>query len=139
MDSKRIALFHGHQWDEYDRVNWKKRLIVFIYQLYYSLGEHKRLLEPLRWFTYHGLKRFAKLISGNERQQQAGALAWLAKHDYDVLICGHTHMPTTHRVGKRLVVNTGCWTSPHPTYVIQHHNWIGLLSHDHRILRKEVL
>ena len=114
---KRIVLFHGDAYDAFGKLGWFQRKITYLI----SLGD--RLLQ---WLVGPGtsVTRIIRRSAANsgradtysERVAQ-GAVS--DAQGADVVVAGHTHMPTAPRViGISHYVNAGDFGPEHMTYVV---------------------
>jgi len=126
----RIFIQHGHH---FDRFNDPKRLMRIAHLAALTAGTieeiypdsddkamsflkklRKDLAAALEPFWSPGTQRKAYLARGGDFSEYLrGAQELLKKYRYVIL--GHTHEPLVALDGRYL--NSGCWTSPQPTYV----------------------
>lgn len=109
---KRFLAIHGHQFDKWINEHAVITAVAsFLYATIQRLDPHQ---NASRW-----VKRTSK-----KWLRLAGKVAHVAvrygrkTHKADVVICGHTHQPTTIEIEDVMYVNSGCWTDVPSTYVL---------------------
>jgi UDP-2,3-diacylglucosamine pyrophosphatase LpxH len=110
---KHVFITHGHQWDP--ELLSHPRLTEFAITAERTLAA---VHAPLaRW-----VKRNLKIDRDLLHTVRYGALDFRRCHDYDAVICGHTHIPDKVQPDSQpdtlIYVNSGSWVeSVDPTYV----------------------
>lgn len=100
---------HGDRWDGFLAAH--PLLGVVADWCYLRL---QRLSRPLAL----RLKRKSKTIAQAIEQVRQGALAYAARQDAEVVVCGHTHHAEGPQTEKGVTYwNVGCWTDHHGHYL----------------------
>ena len=109
---KNFFAIHGDRWDTF--IYKHQRLTAALTWIYntMSLLNSRAAQGFTRW-----LKKRAKLLTRNNEAVKQGAVSYAEKHGYDVVFCGHTHMPMLHRQGAILYGNDGTWQSDDPHFI----------------------
>lgn len=113
-DGQRLAVIHGDclghgsgRWQRLDHLG---------YQV---------LVELERWSRRLGLPSPTLAVQqgrGGQRVIAAfhrDAAAWAERHGFDGVICGHIHSACLEHHGPLRVLNTGCWTHPPGTFLVE--------------------
>lgn len=98
-----MLYLHGHRFDEFI-ARWP-RFTRFADNCY-------RLLQWVdRTHTFaRAAKRRSKVFLRNSEKIRAGAVRYAARHGYDAVCCGHTHLPDVNESGPAAYYNGGSWT-----------------------------
>lgn len=109
---KQFFAIHGDRWDTF--IYKYQRLTTLLTWFYNRLTQlnSRVAIAFTRW-----LKARAKLLTRNSQSVQKGAVAYAHKKGYDLIFCGHTHMPSLVRVGPILYGNDGTWQSDDPHFI----------------------
>lgn len=113
-DGRRLAVIHGDCLG-HGSGRWQ-RLDYWGYQA---------LVELERWSRRLGLPSPTLAVQqgrGGQRVIAAfhrDAAAWAQRHGFDGVICGHIHSACLKHHGPVRVLNTGCWTHPPGTFLVE--------------------
>jgi predicted phosphodiesterase len=103
-----FAVEHGNRFDSaWKKVPWLGHLAIWLNLLIYSLFK----FDAQRWF-----RNFSLVQKNLKKQHQKAVEAWQCK---DIVVTGHTHLPTGEQVGTGYF-NSGDWII-HKTYVVITH------------------
>ena len=113
-DGRRLAVIHGDCLG-HGSGRWQ-RLDYWGYQA---------LVELERWSRRLGLPSPTVAVQRGRGGQQVidafhrDAAAWARRHGFDGVICGHIHSACVKDHGPVRVLNTGCWTHPPGTFLVE--------------------
>jgi UDP-2,3-diacylglucosamine pyrophosphatase LpxH len=109
---KRFYAIHGDRWDTF--IYRHQRLTALLTWLYNTLSRFNSGAAQAftRW-----LKKRAKLLTRNNDAVRLGAVGYAVKHGFDVIFCGHTHMPALVREESVIYGNDGTWQSDDPHFI----------------------
>jgi len=106
-ENKRYCFIHGHQFDEAHN-----QLHVNIFGgLFLKLG----MISIYKWFTEQIESAYYSTSKENERFERV-AIQY-AKDKYDVIICGHSHMPKIYEKESVTYINSGTCTYGRYCYI----------------------
>jgi UDP-2,3-diacylglucosamine pyrophosphatase LpxH len=109
---RRFLAIHGHQFDKWINDHAVITAVAsWLYLLIQKLDPHHR---ASRW-----VKRTSKKWLRLANKVAHDAIRYGRKnHQAHVVICGHTHQPTTVEIDGSTYVNSGCWTDIPSNYVV---------------------
>ena len=109
---KRFFAIHGDRWDTF--IYKYQRFTAFLTWFYNSLSRvnSRAVTTFTRW-----LKRSAKLLTRNREAVRSGAIAYANKKGFNIVFCGHTHVPELIRVENIIYGNDGTWQSDVPHFI----------------------
>ena len=109
---RRFLAIHGHQFDKWINDHAVITAVAsWLYLLIQKLDPHHR---ASRW-----VKRTSKKWLRLANKVAHDAIRYGRKnHQAHVVICGHTHQPTTVEIEGSTYVNSGCWTDIPSSYVV---------------------
>lgn len=113
-DGQRLAVIHGDCLG-HGSGRWQ-RLDYWGYQA---------LVELERWSRRLGLPSPTLAVQQGRGGQQViaafhrDAAAWALRHGFDGVICGHIHSACLEDHAPVRVLNTGCWTHPPGTFLVE--------------------
>jgi UDP-2,3-diacylglucosamine pyrophosphatase LpxH len=109
---KKILLLHGHQFDSF--ITRHKITSKIFTELYLLLQKIPMLKSGIIKLINH----FEINYAGSRDEVKDGAIEYAKKHNYDIVICGHTHKPEIYVKDEDVVyVNTGSWVSNIGTFI----------------------
>lgn len=111
VGDRRILAIHGHQFDRWITDHVVVTAIASTVYLWLQRIDPGHRVS--RWVK-RSSKRWLRL---SDKVGTEAAHHGFHRHSADVVICGHTHLATTKRVGEVLYVNSGCWTDRPSQYV----------------------
>lgn len=123
--NKKFLAIHGHQFDRFLNENVIiSNIASYIYDKMQKVGKEKQKLARFVKKKSKGWLRLAGKIAH-------GAIEHARHKDADIVICGHTHLPTeTPHVEKGILYfNTGCFTDIPSSYIIIEENGRVSLKH----------
>ena len=113
-EGKQLAVVHGDCLGD-DSGHWQ-RLDHWGYQLLVILERWSRRLGlPSPTLAVRQGRRGRQVIAAFHRD----AAAWARRHGFDGVICGHIHSACLENHGPVQVLNTGCWTHPPGTFLVE--------------------
>ncbi len=109
---KRFLAIHGHQFDKW--INEHVVITAVASWFYLIIQRVDRQHRASRW-----VKRTSKKWLRLANKVAHDAIRYGRRtHEANVVICGHTHQPTTVEIDGATYVNSGCWTDIPSTYVV---------------------
>ncbi len=100
---RRVMFLHGHRFDEFiSRYPLTTRLADGFYRLLQWIDRSHTFAKMA--------KRRSKSFLRNAEKIETGAVRHAAKHDCDIVCCGHTHHPLASEGGPVAYYNSGSWT-----------------------------
>jgi UDP-2,3-diacylglucosamine pyrophosphatase LpxH len=99
----RILFLHGHRFDEFIS---RYPILTWIADSIYHFLQR---IDQSHYFAKLA-KRNSKLFLRSAQKIENDSIRYAAKHDCDVVCCGHTHLPVANTTSAVRYYNSGCWT-----------------------------